>query len=219
LTFVISFLTLRPKGGIDAKHLEHLGRAVLCGERLPAFLASDLRLLGFCCVRLGSEISGGGTRLSKEAREDWLDEAAEQDLSSIGLGEGHPKDEDELEGVVEWEPVDSIDHALEDGEEGVNDPVGQPLRIIGFACGEERLKRIVSRNDEPSKIHEEFASDIEKDQEEVEANEAEEGIDLGDGGLLLEVIEGRVFGQLLINLGDLMLSSILERHGDEGAVW
>jgi hypothetical protein len=32
----------------------------------------------------------------------------------LGLGESHPEDKDELEGVVEGEPVDGTDGALED---------------------------------------------------------------------------------------------------------
>lgn len=46
----------------------------------------------------------------------------------LGLWESHVHDEDELEGVVEGEPVDSVDHGFEDGEEGVDDPV--LVRII-----------------------------------------------------------------------------------------
>ena len=39
------------------------------------------------------------------------------------LRKSHPKDEDELEGVVEWEPVDGIDGGLNDSQEGVGHPV------------------------------------------------------------------------------------------------
>lgn len=39
------------------------------------------------------------------------------------LGQSKPKNEDELEGVVEGEPVNGIDSALEDGEECENNPV------------------------------------------------------------------------------------------------
>ena len=39
------------------------------------------------------------------------------------LGKSHPKDEDELEGVVEREPVNGVDRRFENGQEGVNDPV------------------------------------------------------------------------------------------------
>jgi hypothetical protein len=37
---------------------------------------------------------------------------------------------------------------------------------------------------------------MEEDQETVDSDEAEEGINLGDAGLLLEIVEGRVFGKL-----------------------
>lgn len=44
-----------------------------------------------------------------------------------GLGKSHPQGQDELEGVVEWEPVNGVDGALENGQEAESDPVGQPL--------------------------------------------------------------------------------------------
>lgn len=44
-----------------------------------------------------------------------------EDLRS--LGEGHPDDEAELEGVVEGEPVNGVESGLNDGEEGVDNPV------------------------------------------------------------------------------------------------
>jgi hypothetical protein len=34
-----------------------------------------------------------------------------------------PENKDELEGVVEWEPVDSVDRALEDSQESEDHPV------------------------------------------------------------------------------------------------
>lgn len=37
--------------------------------------------------------------------------------------ECQPEDKDELEGVVEWEPVDSADSALKDSQEGKDYPV------------------------------------------------------------------------------------------------
>lgn len=48
------------------------------------------------------------------------------------LGEGHPQDQNELEGVVEGEPVDSVNSALKHGQERVNDPVGQPLELCQY---------------------------------------------------------------------------------------
>ena len=41
----------------------------------------------------------------------------------LGLWESHVHDEDELEGVVEGEPVGGVDEGFDDGEEGVDDPV------------------------------------------------------------------------------------------------
>lgn len=69
-------------------------------------------------LRLGAEVRGGRAALGEVTGEDWLEEIAEDDLSATttlsveaqdvkqvqdlrSLGQGHPKDEDELEGVVE----------------------------------------------------------------------------------------------------------------------
>lgn len=103
-------------------------------------------------INLAAEVGGCRSGLREEAGEDWLDERAEDDLGTVGHWEGHPKDEDELEDVVEcwhrvsvWvndgfsaltEPVDGVDKAFEDIQESVDDPVCQPLRVIDFACAE-----------------------------------------------------------------------------------
>jgi hypothetical protein len=45
------------------------------------------------------------------------------EIDLLGLGERHPQDKDELEGVVEGEPVDSVDGGLKNGQESVDNPV------------------------------------------------------------------------------------------------
>ena len=71
-------------------------------------------------VGLSAEVCGGGAGLGEVAGEDGVEEGAEDDLGAASgvlvlllrgvgreerslpsLGEGHPEDEDELEGVVE----------------------------------------------------------------------------------------------------------------------
>ena len=111
------------------------------------------------------------------------------------------------------EPVDSIDDALEDGQEGIDNPVlhwcqcvrqregaeqayCQPLGIIDLATAEQRLEGVVPGNDEAGEVDEELSSDVKEDEEEVEANEAEEDVDLGDIGLLLEIVEHRILAKL-----------------------
>jgi hypothetical protein len=131
------------------------------------------------------------------------------------------------------EPIDSIDQALNDIEEGIDDPVLLPmlelcptrriqmrpkltvnhcpnalvgvcrlwfdtayLGIIGLAGAEECVKGIVSGNDETGKVDKEIAANVEEDEKEVEADKTKEGVDLGHAGLLLEVVEGRILGEL-----------------------
>jgi hypothetical protein len=68
--------------------------------------------------------------------------------------------------------------------------------VIGLARGEQSLERVVAGDEETGKVDEELASDVEEDEEEVEGTETEDDVDLGDGALLLKVVEGRVLGQL-----------------------
>jgi len=172
--------------------------------RRPCCLVVATRhLLGLC---------GLNGALVEEATEERVEEGVEDDLGTASLGKGHPQDEDELEGVVEGEPVDGVDSALENGQEGVGDPVGQPVGVIGLALGEQSLERVVAGDEEASKVDEELAGNVEEDEEEVESTETEDDVDLGDGALLLQVVEGRVFGQLLVELRNVLLGAFLERH-------
>lgn len=94
------------------------------------------------------------------------------------------------------EPVDGVDGALNDGEETVRDPVGQPLGVIRLCRGEQGLERVVAGNDKAGNVDEQLAGNVEEDEEEVEGTEAKDEVDLGDGGLLLKVGEDGVLGQL-----------------------
>ena len=70
------------------------------------------------------------------------------------------------------------------------------LGIIDLARTEQSFQGIVSWDEEPGKIHEEFASDVKENQEKVDADEAEKGIDLRNRSLLFEVVEHGIFGEL-----------------------
>jgi len=163
-------------------------------------------------VCLGTEVRGGRAGGLKIAGKDRLDQRSENDLSATSLRKSHPQNENELEGVVEWEPVDGIDGALNDGQKGIHHPVRQPLSVICCLGAEQSFQGVVPRNKEACEIGEEGASDVEEDEEEVDSEKAEEGVDLGNGGLLLEIVEDRVLGELLIDLGDMILGFVLERH-------
>ena len=66
------------------------------------------------------------------------------------------------------------------------------LCIISFACAEQSFQRIVSWNDKTCDIDKEFSCNVEEDEEEVNCDEAEESVDFGYRGLLLEVVEHRI---------------------------
>lgn len=70
------------------------------------------------------------------------------------------------------------------------------MGVISLVGGEEGVEGVVSRDGEAGGVDEEFASNVEEDEEEVKGAEAEDHVDLGHAGLLLEVVEGGVFGQL-----------------------
>lgn len=63
------------------------------------------------------------------------------------------------------------------------------MSIIGFASSKEGAQRVVRGQDKPSGIYKELAGDVEEDEEEVHAGEAEECIDFRDRSLPLEVVE------------------------------
>ena len=70
------------------------------------------------------------------------------------------------------------------------------MGVIGLARREQSLERVVAGDEEASKVDEELASNVEEDEEEVEGTKTEDDVDLGDGALLLKVVEGRVLRQL-----------------------
>lgn len=74
--------------------------------------------------------------------------------------------------------------------------LGTHLGVIDLAGGEQSVQRVVRRDDKSSNVNKELASNVEKDQEEVETSKTKDGVDLGNGGLLLEVVEGGVLGKL-----------------------
>lgn len=73
----------------------------------------------------------------------------------------------------------------------------QPLRIVSLAGAEQGLQTVIRRQSEACSVDEKFASNVEKDQEEVECTETKDDINFRHAGLLLEVVEGRVFREFL----------------------
>jgi hypothetical protein len=73
---------------------------------------------------------------------------------------------------------------------------GEPLGIVNFAGTEQSFQRIVARKNEAGEVDQEGATQVEEDQEEVEASQAENHVDFGDAGLPLEIVEDLIFGQL-----------------------
>jgi hypothetical protein len=76
-----------------------------------------------------------------------VDKGSEQDLGTRCLRKSHPEDEDKLEGVVKCcdrsiqfsrtlngaqltEPIDGIDHAFDDCQEGIDNPVLKGRQLV-----------------------------------------------------------------------------------------
>lgn len=70
------------------------------------------------------------------------------------------------------------------------------LSIICLARGEQGIERVVARNQETGKVDEELASNVEENQEGVDSDQAEDDIDLRNGGLALQIVEDRVLREL-----------------------
>lgn len=70
------------------------------------------------------------------------------------------------------------------------------VSVISLASSEKSFKGVVSGDDETSKVGEELSGNVEEDGEEVESSNTKDQVDLGDGGLLLKVVEEVVLGEL-----------------------
>jgi len=135
-------------------------------------------------------------------------------LGTTSDWECEPKNQDELECVVEWEPIDSVNGTLKNGQESKDNPIGKPLGIIRLANAEQGLERVVSRNHESSNVCKELAADVEENEEEIGCDQSEEGVDFRDRGLFLQVVQGGILRKLLINLVNVALGFVLEGRHD-----
>lgn len=70
----------------------------------------------------------------------------------------------------------------------------KPLSVVGLADREQCFQGIVARNHESGDVRKKLTSDVEEDEEEVECAQSEEGVNLGNRSLLLEVVQGWVLG-------------------------
>lgn len=183
-------------------------------ETLAAELQAARSLFGLIAgIGLAPETSaGGGLEVSAESGSQ---ERSEDNLGATEDGEGEPEKEEELEDIVKGEPVNDVNEALDNSEESENDPVSQPLGVIFLVGREKGPQGVVPRDDEASEVGEELTTEVEDDEEEIEGGEADDGVGLGNASRLLEVIEGGVLGELLIELPQIVLGLILSGHCED----
>lgn len=72
----------------------------------------------------------------------------------------------------------------------------EPLSVVRPSSTEQSVQRVVPWKSKSRKVGEELASDVEEDEKEVECNDTQESIYLRNVALLLEVVQGWVFGEL-----------------------
>lgn len=72
----------------------------------------------------------------------------------------------------------------------------QPLGVVNLAGTEQGLKGVIARDDEASQIGQELTTEVEDDKEEIQGTGSENCIDLRNRSLLLDVVKGRIFGEL-----------------------
>lgn len=118
--------------------------------------------------------------------EKVLEEGIVQELGTAGLGGHAPDEEGGLEGVVKGNPVqEEVDKDLDDGEEGVHDPVDEPLGIVSPGLRLDGLEGLEGGVDEADDVAEGSGTDAEEEDEEHEGSAAEGNVLLGDLGHVL----------------------------------
>ena len=123
---------------------------------------------------------------------------------TVGLGQPEPDEEGELQQEIEGDVLDEDGgQGLEDDEEGEDDPVGQPLGVVGLLGGVDRLERGVGRVPEARDVDDELCAESGGSQHDKQGCQAEDDVRLEVGGvlergdLLIQLLEKRDRIQLL----------------------
>jgi len=154
--------------------------------------------LGGLVLGIGSSIING----RGDTEELRAEEAGVENLSAPELRQSEPENEQGLEEVVEGEPVDKrIREEFDNLDETEDSPVGQPLFIVVTALGLDSLEGGVGRVDPANQVSQEVTCQVEEDGNEQDAGDTQDEGDLRDLGLVLNLAEPRVLGELLVELG------------------
>jgi len=195
---LVSTVTSLPTGklsGWDITHSEGTGLVDLRTEIISG--------------RSGSGASGRNTVVG--ADQDGPQDRVVEFGRTLEGGELQPDKEDSLEGEVPGEIVEdeAKREALQESEEAVNSPVRQPLSIILVLGCLEGLERQVGGERPADKVGNRDGERVDEDKEGKDGHGSDNGIRLGDLGLLLKGVERRVLGELLIELGDVEVGAFL----------
>lgn len=95
---------------------------------------------------------GGSTSNTENLDREGADKVSVNVSGTTEMGKTNVEEEDSLEEPVERNPVeDSVGPELQNGEGGVDDPVGQVLSVISSRSG-FKAWRVVTRDNEGSKV-------------------------------------------------------------------
>jgi hypothetical protein len=109
-----------------------------------------------------------------------------QELSALGLRKHCPEQKCQLEGVVEGNPVEkNVDKDFNDGKEGKDNPVNQPLSVVSLALGFDRLERLEGGVEEANNARERGNTHAKSDQDGKQKASAQNEKLLGDMSLFL----------------------------------
>ena len=109
-----------------------------------------------------------------------------------------PEDEDGLEGEVPGEVVqhDAERERLREVEEAEDDPVGEPLDVVGVTGRLDGLDGEVGGEDPAEEVGDGGGKGVDGVEDDDEGDAAEEGVGLRDLGVVLKVGERGVLGEL-----------------------
>lgn len=160
--------------------------------------------------RSGVSSSGRGGSVVVNGKEDLSDDIVVQSLSSSERRAHEPEDEEGLGNEVEGEPIQNRPDggALNEVEEPEDDPVSQPLLVVGLSGALEGLDTQVSGKNPTNQVGQGAgqSEEVEEDQEDGGGSETEDTVDFGNTSLSLDVVKDGVLTEGLVQLDKVVVT-------------
>jgi len=176
---------------------------------------------GLVCA--GVECAGcGGVGIVRRAPatdvvDNRLNDGVVECLRTLGVRELQPEDEGGLDGEVIGNIVqdEAESHALEEGEETEDGPVGQPLDVVLMTRRLEGAIGEVGWERPSDEVRDGESERVDEDGRKEDCAGTESAVSLGHLGLFLELDHDWVSGELLVELAN-VLGEALARLLDGG---